>query len=99
MRPELGLPTNFGTSLGLGLRFLTMASLIKAAVKNPQALGAVVGAVIGLIVGLVVDFVVFHHELRGIVIGAVIGGALGWWQYKLIAGRVTKFLLGRLSPL
>ena len=76
-----------------------MASLIKAAVKNPQALGAVVGAVIGLIVGLIVDFVLFHHYVRGIVIGLVIGGVIGWWQYKLIAGRVAKFLLGRLSPL
>ena len=76
-----------------------MSSLIKAAVKNPQALGAVVGAVIGLIVGLIVDLVFFHGVVRGIVIGAVIGGVIGWWQYKLIAGRVAKFLLGRLSPL
>lgn len=76
-----------------------MARLIKAAAKNPKALGAVVGAVLGLIVGLILDYVLFHREVRGIVIGFVIGGALGWWQYKLIAGRVTKFLLGRLSPL
>ena len=82
-----------------GVRFLAMGGLIKMAVKNPKALGAVVGAVIGLIVGLIVDFVLFHHEVRGIVFGFVIGGVLGWWQYKLIAGRVTKFLLGRLSPL
>ena len=76
-----------------------MAGLIKAAVKNPQALGAVVGGVVGLIVGLLVDFVVFHHELRGIVIGFVIGAVVGWWQHKLIAARVAKFLLGRMSPL
>ena len=82
-----------------GLRFLTMAGLIKWAVKNPQALGAVVGGVVGLIVGLIVDYVLFHHEVRGIVLGFVIGGVLGWWQHKLIAARVAKFLLGRLSPL
>lgn len=76
-----------------------MARLIKAAVKNPQALGAVVGAVIGLIVGLIVDYVLFHREIRGIVLGFVIGGLIGWWQYKLIAARVGKFLLGRISPL
>ena len=76
-----------------------MARLIKAAVKNPKALGAVVGGAIGLIVGLIVDFVLFHHEVRGIVFGFVIGGVLGWWQHKLIAARVAKFLLGRLSPL
>ena len=76
-----------------------MAGLIKAAAKNQQALGAVVGAIVGAVVGLIVDFVLFHHELRGIVFGFVIGGVLGWWQYKLIAARLTKFLLGRMSPL
>lgn len=82
-----------------GLRFLIMARLMQVAVKNPQALGAIVGGVIGLIVGLIVDFVLFHHEIRGIVFGFVIGGMLGWWQHKLIAARVTKFFLGRASPL
>ena len=78
---------------------MIMARLVKAALKNPQAVGAVVGGVIGLIVGLIVDFVVFHHEVRGIIFGFVIGGVLGWWQHKLIAARVAKFLLGRVSPL
>lgn len=76
-----------------------MAGLIKAALKNPQAFGAIVGGVIGLVVGLIVDFAVFHHEIRGIVFGFVIGGVLGWWQHKLIAARAAKFLLGRVSPL
>ena len=76
-----------------------MARLVKAALKNPQALGVVVGGVIGLIVGLVVDYVLFHREVRGIVLGFVIGAAIGWWQHKLIAARMAKFLLGRLSPL
>ena len=76
-----------------------MARLIRAALKNPQALGAIVGGVAGLIVGLIVDFVLFHREIRGIVLGFVIGAGLGWWQYKLIAARVAKFLLGRASPL
>ena len=76
-----------------------MAGLVQMAVKNPQALGATVGGVIGLIVGLIVDYVLFHREVRGIVLGFVIGGVLGWWQHKLIAARVAKFLLGRVSPL
>ena len=76
-----------------------MARMIQAALKNPQAFGAIVGGVIGLIVGLIVDYVLFHHEVRGIVIGFVIGGALGWWQHKLITTRVAKLLLGRASPL
>jgi hypothetical protein len=78
-----------------------MARLVQAAVKNPKLLGAFVGAVLGLIVGLIVDILVFHGLSleRVLAIGLVVGGALGWWQYKRIAARAAKFLLGRLSPL
>ena len=78
-----------------------MGRLAQAAVKNPRVFGALVGAVVGLIVGLIVDILLFQHLslVRGLVIGSVVGGALGWWQYKLIAARAAKFLLGRISPL
>ena len=72
---------------------------MQAAVKNPQAFGATVGAVIGLVVGLIIDLVFFHHFVRGIVIGFGAGAAIGWWQYKMIAARAAKFLLGRVLPL
>jgi len=74
-----------------------MGGLIKTALRNPPAAGAVVGAVIGIILGLVVDYVVFHHgnQVRAPVLGAVAGGVLGWWQHKTIAG----FPLKRISPL
>ncbi len=88
--------------MGLNLGYASsMARLVQAAVKNPRLLGAIVGAVVGLIVGLLVDILLFHglSLVRGLVIGLVVGGALGWWQYKLIAARVAKFLLGRISPL
>ena len=78
-----------------------MARLAQIAVKNPRVFGALVVAVIGLIVGLIVDILLFNHLslVRGLVIGFVVGGALGWWQYKFIAARAAKFLVGRISPL
>jgi hypothetical protein len=79
---------------------MNLAGLVKAAVKNPQAFGAVAGAVLGLIVGLIA-YVLFHHYSLGTwaVAGIVIGAVLGWWQRKSLAGMVARFLLKRLSPL
>ena len=79
---------------------MNVGRLLKAALKNPPAFGAVAGGVAGLILGLIAGLL-FHQLslVTWLVLGLIVGAALGWWQHRLIAARVAKLLLGRISPL